>query len=280
MKNILRAVIVVIGIITPAAVLNADTILLSDGTYLVGKVVEWDAYHIIFKNSHGAFAIKKKQLVKLYVTGSQLEDIELNRTLGNVMKDEDIIKHYLSGMEGMPAGGYDKETVESGVTGSDLNRKFRMLFSYYRVAGLLTDVIPSAWGVSAGYSQSISGMLPDGAAFWAPLLSVESEYILFSGGSSEVLDISLYSGPRWELTLQGGRRGGVYFQTVPGFTYLQIDNEGMRSSGFTFSFKTSAGYEYSSGNYSGVVGLSYLYVYDEAASIHGLGVSMGAAYKF
>ena len=54
-------------IMLPYSSVMADTILLKDGTYLVGKVIDWDAFHIIFKNRHGAFAIRKDQLVRLYI---------------------------------------------------------------------------------------------------------------------------------------------------------------------------------------------------------------------
>ncbi len=280
MKIVNKIILSLAAVMILISALNADTILLSDGTYLVGKIVQWDAYHIIFKNSHGAFAIKKKQLVKLYITGSQLEDIELNKTLGNVIKDEDIINHYLAGMEGMPPGGIDKEDVESGIKNEDLNKKIRVFFSYYYVMGPLSGVIPSGWGGSVGYSQSINGILPEGAAFWAPLLYVESEYVLFSGENSKVDDISLYAGPRWEMKYRGGKWGSLFIQALPGFSYLMIENDDYNASSATFSIKASAGYEYKFGDVIGAFSISYLYVYDKQILLHGAGLSLGAVYKF
>ncbi len=258
------------------SVLKADTILLSDGTYLVGKVIRWDENHIIIKNSHGVFAIKKNQLVKLYITGSQFEDIKLHKTLGNVMKDEDIISNYLAGVEGLPPGGIDKNELESGIKNDNLSKKLRLLFSYYHVMGPLADVVPSAWGGSLGYSQPFS----DSAAFWVPKFYIEPEYILFKGDKSTVNDLSLYIGPRWDLKISGGRWGNIFLHALPGVTYLKIKDEDYNGTSSTISAKVSSGYEYPFGNFMGVLNLSYLYVYDKRILLHGAGLSIGAVYKF
>ena len=70
MKHTYSIIIAISILFISTTGLYADTILLNDGTYLVGKIIEWDSRHIIFKNANGAFAIRKNQLVKLYITGS------------------------------------------------------------------------------------------------------------------------------------------------------------------------------------------------------------------
>ncbi len=257
--------------------LSADTILLSDGTYLTGKVVKWDAYHIIFKNAHGAFAIKKKQLVKLYVTGSHLEDIELNKKLGSIMKDEDVVRHYLAGMEGMPPGGIDRKRLEKEIKTADLNGRIRIYGTFYHVMGRISDAVPSAWGLSLGYSQSISGFLPEGSALWAPLLYAEGEAVSFSGDEAEMNDFSFYAGPRWEFLVPAGTG---FLHLLPGYSYLDIESEDYETRSSTVSVKLQCGYEYSAGSFSVLAALSYLYIYDRSVFAHGAGLSLGAIYKF
>jgi hypothetical protein len=280
-KIIYRLTLIFAVIPVLVSILYADTILLSDGTYLVGKVVEWDAYHIIFKNSHGAFAIKKKQLVKLYVTGNQLEDIELNKTLGNVMKDEDIIKHYLAGMDGMPLGGIDREDLEASLQNSKPEFKIYGFLSYYNTYGRLAEKLPSGIGFSLGYSQSLSGFFSSQSAFWLPLIFLEPEVIFFKGDLAELDDFSIYAGPRWDIKVAGGKYGIVSIQTMAGYTHLKIKDQDSEVESNTVSFKLKTGYEYPVyDNFITSIYLSYLYIHDEVVPLTGAGVSFALSYKF
>ena len=263
-----------------ASGLYADTILLSDGTYLVGKVIEWDSRHIIFKNAHGAFAIRKNQLVKLYVTDSQNEDIVLRDKLGHAIKDEDIIRHYLAGAESVPEGGLDKDEIESAITSETLSRQFRVSLSYYYTLGKLSDAIPSAYGIGMGYTRSLSPFLPDEAAFWAPDINIEPEIVLFSGDDSEVRNYSCYAGPVWRFRYPGRIKSFATLQFMPGISYLIIEGADYSTTSITSSFKISAGYEFPFRDFLVSVNLSYLYIYDKEIPLQGIGVTVSGSYKF
>jgi len=263
------------------SVLYGDTILLSDGTYLVGKVVEWDAYHIIFKNAHGAFAIKKIQLTKLYVTASQQEDIELRTQLNHLIKDEDIIKHYLAGAEGLPIGGIDLNELEANLKITKPEIKIYGFLSYYNTFGRLADKVPSGIGYSLGYSQSLSGFFSAQSAFWLPLIFIEPEVIFFKGDLAELDDYSIYAGPRWDIKIAGGKYGIVSMQTMPGYTHLKIKDKDSEGESDTVSFKLKTGFEYPVyDNFIASIYFSYLYIHDEVVPLSGAGVSFALSYKF
>jgi len=280
MKFLLRTILPILLFITLSVNLKADTILLNDGTYLVGKVIEWDSHHIIFKNAHGAFAIRKNQLVKLYITGSQKEDIELRDKLGHTIKDEDIIRHYLAGAESVPEGGIDKTELESDIANEKTDRKLKISLSYYQTLGRLADIVPSALGITFGYTQSLSPFLSDEHAFWAPDINIEPEMVFFSGEEAEVYDFSIYAGPEWRIIYPGKMKGSLMLTTMPGATYLIIKDNNYNSTSFTYSFKASAGYEYPVKGILASVNLTYLYIYDKDIPLKGIGVTVSGSYKF
>lgn len=280
MNKILKIIISICSPVIFYNALHADTILLNDGIYLVGKVIEWDSRHIIFKNAHGAFAIRKNQLVKLYITGSHDEDIVLRDRLGHTIKDEDIIRHYLAGAESIPEGGIDKEEIESEISSETTDSKLNLSLSYYYTLGKLADVIPSATGITLGYTQSLSPFLSDEAAFWAPDINLEPEIVYFSGEDSEVWDFSIYAGPEWRFRYSGKMKGFFTVKVMPGATYLIIEDKEYDSSSATYSLKASAGYDYPFKSFLASLNLTYIYIYDRDIPLQGIGITVSGAYKF
>jgi len=280
MKHTYSIIFAIIMLFISTTGLYADTILLNDGTYLVGKIIEWDSYHIIFKNAHGAFAIRKNQLVKLYITGNQNEDILLRDKLGHTIKDEDIIRHYLAGAESVPEGGIDKEEIESEISSETTDRKLTLSLCYYYTLGKLADVIPSATGITLAYTQSLSPYLSDEAAFWAPDISIEPEIVYFSGEDSEVWDFSIYAGPEWKFRYSGLMKGFITLKVMPGATYLIIEDKEYDSSSATYSLKASAGYDYPFKSFLASFNLTYIYIYDRDIPLQGIGITVSGAYKF
>lgn len=260
--------------------LKADTILLIDGTYLVGKIIEWDAYHIIFKNSHGVFAIRKSQLVKMYITENLYEDIDLKTKLGHNISDGDIIKHYLSGKKGVPMGGIDRNELESGMLDTELGCKFDLTGNYYFTTGVLADKLPKGLGGSFGYTQSLGRYLSDEAAFNAPSIYLETEFIIFEAELTRVISSSVNTGPKWEFNFPGGRWGKTLFRVTPGVTLLSVKNEDYRNRSMTFSLKGAAGYEYQKGRFFASAGISYIYIFDKIAPLQACGIYVSSAYKF
>jgi hypothetical protein len=272
--------ITAITVILLSSALYADTILLKDGTYFVGKIIQWDAYHILFKNAHGVFTIRKSQLVKMYITENLHEDIELKAVLGHNISTENIITHYNSGSKGVPIGGINRSELESGMNQYELGARINLSGTYYHTIGDLAEELPSGLGISLGYTQSLVRILSDEAAFKAPSVYIESEFALFSRGSAEVKSLTLFAGPKWDFNFPGGRWGKTEFHAMPGASYLMIKDEGYNNRNQTISLKSSAGYEFHAGRFAASLNFSYLYMFDKLSPLQSAGITFSAAYKY
>lgn len=85
------------AILFMAADLMADTIILYQGSVMVGKIVSEDEASIILANYHGTFRIKRIKIDDIYKTESYTEDIELLRKLDLPYNEEIVKRHYLAG---------------------------------------------------------------------------------------------------------------------------------------------------------------------------------------
>jgi len=258
----------------------ADTILLKDGTYLVGKVIDWDAFHIIFKNRHGAFAIRKDQLVRLYISDTYEDDIKLKNKFGLQVKDEDIKIHFEAGLAGIPIGGLSREELEESISSSANNDKIFTSVSYYKTTGALADYIGSGYGLALGYKKDISDILSDIFEFRAPVIRIESEFIKFSGEEYRADDYSVYIGPEWNVNFPGGTWGNCYFFLLPGASYLRIDGSDYSGISKTMSVKLGAGYTYTSGRFSLSLLYSFLFIYDKVEPLMANGAVLSLNYRF
>ena len=274
--------IIICALIMTSAVnaVFADTIELRDGTFLVGKVIEWDSYHIIFKNSHGAFAIRKDQLTRLYITDSKDEDIRLKDKLGHSIDDESIGRHYRAGSMSIPFGGIDRERLQYDIHKKRLGIDITAGGSYYFPRGDLAEKLDSGSGINLSLSRSLGWFLPDEYSFHAPLIQLEGEYLLFTGEETEIRDYSFFAGPRWNMGFPGGRWGSTWISLLGGMSVLLIEDEDYSAVSKTLSFKCGAGYEYKSGDFSAGLGVSWLYIYDRDIPLRGAGISIFGGYSF
>jgi hypothetical protein len=257
----------------------ADTILLKDGTYLVGKVIDWDAFHIIFKNRHGAFAIRKDQLVRLYISETYEDDIKLKNKFGLQVKDEDIKIHFESGLAGVPIGGVNREDLEESISSPGTDNRIFTEFSSYKTAGTLANYMESGYGISAGYKKDISDILADEYIFTAPCICLQTEFARFSGDIYTTDDYSFYIGPEWTINFPGGIWGNLSFCLLTGATYLRIESSDYNGISKTVSAKLRTGYTYSSGKYSISIIYSYLFVYDRVEPLKANGINLSLSYR-
>ncbi len=62
--------------------LRGDTLILKDGTVMVGKIRVKTSKSVIFKNYYGVFRVKKRLIRKAYITKKYTTDIAIHKKLG------------------------------------------------------------------------------------------------------------------------------------------------------------------------------------------------------
>jgi len=259
-------------------IIHADTLILKSGTLLVGKVKNSNEKVIIFKNYYGAFTVNRGEIEKLYVTKTYKEDITLRKKMGMDFSVEDIKKNYEAGEKNLT----DQEAAElkTEVKG----KREKPLFSggtlmveggWLSVSGDVRDTIPYGYGGFAAYEQGLD-FITGGRYLLMPGLRVEGGYLYYSSGDASMKGPSASLGPVWLFPVYGGN---IRFSIQPGASGLDLVNDELSASTFTFTFNSILGYEYTFSRTSIFINARYLYVYDKDVFFSSAGISAGFSYK-
>jgi len=262
-------------IMTPSVAVS-DTIILKDGTFLVGKVKGESSDNIVFKNSYGAFTIKRQEITSLYITKSYREDIAIRRKLGLDFNEAEIRSNYSAGQVELT----EKEKVlvaEEKGAGIDSSWRGRIFLD---AAGLLSmgelkDPIPYGYMIMCGLETGYDYSGKKSRNFMIPWLRAEAGYMNFSKGEASLAGFTGGAGPLWILPVSADFRHNLRMALEPGFSLLGIEKGDESASTFTFTFHGLMGYEYSFDSVSLFINLRYVYVYDRDLLFHSAGVSAG-----
>lgn len=258
--------------------LKSDTIILDNGTLLVGKVKSEFKASIVFKNSYGAFAIQREDISALYVTKSYKDDIEVRKKLGMDFDEKEIKKNYEAGQKDLT----EKEktlvkTEEVKSAGSGLTGKVFIEGAGMASYGELSDVIPYGYGGFAGVETGEQYINNSGRNFLIPWFRAEAGYMTFTEDEVSLSGITGGAGPLWLIPLSGDGRSNMRLSLEPGISSINIDNGIETGSTVTFTFHSTLGYEYSFDLVSVFINLRYMYVYDKDVFYNSAGVSAGVS---
>ena len=231
--------------LAPSAVM-ADTIILRDGTFLVGKVKGESSDTIVFKNAYGAFTIKRVEITSLYITKSYREDIAIRKKLGLDFNEAEIRSNYSAGQEELT----EKEkalVVEQKGSGIDSSWRGRIFFDAAGLVsmGELKDPIPYGYMIMCGLETGYDYSGKNSRNFLIPWIRAEGGYINFSKGDDSLSGFTGGAGPLWIFPVSADFRHNLRFALEPGFSSLSIENGEESASTFTFTFHGLMGYEYS-----------------------------------
>lgn len=269
-----------ISFILIPSIVRSDTIILKDGTLLVGKVKVESLYTIVFKNSYGAFTIKREEIASLYITKSYREDIAIRRKLGRDFNEAEIRSNYAAGQMELT----EKEkalVVEQKSEGGNSAWSVRI---FSEAAGLvsmgeLDDSIPYGFMIMFGLESGCDYRVRKNINFMMPWFRAEAGYLSFSKGEASLSGFTGGAGPLWIFPVSADSRHNIRVALEPGFSVLGIENGDESASTFTFTFHGMAGYEYSFDSVVLFVNLRYVYVYDRDVLFHSAGISAGITSK-
>jgi hypothetical protein len=278
LKMFLRITALAVFILLIPSALKSDTIILNDGTFLVGKVKSDSSKTIVFKNSYGAFTIKREDISALYVTKSYKEDIAVRKKLGLDFDEDEIKKNYSAGQKELTVEEkilIKKDEVKDskqGVSGWIFLEGAGMASS-----GELKDVIPYGYGGFAGVEIGETYIGNSGRNYFIPWFRAEAGFLTYSKGDASLSGFTGGGGPLWLFPLSGSGRDNIRLSLEPGISSIQIENGDADASTLTFTFHSILGYEYSFDYVSLFINLRYMYVYDKDVFYNSMGVSAGVS---
>ena len=239
------SLIFLLSLIIAPSVVRPDTIILRDGTFLVGKVKGESSDSIVFKNSYGAFNINRREITSLYITKSYREDIAIRRKLGLDFNEAEIRSNYSAGQEELTEKERELVLVpESQITDSAWRGKIFLDAAGLASMGELKDSIPYGYMIMCGVETGYDYMGKNKRNFMIPWIRAEAGYMSFSKGEASLSGFTTGAGPLWIFPVSADLRHNLRFALEPGFSSLSIENGDESASTFTFTFHGMAGYEY------------------------------------
>jgi hypothetical protein len=147
----------------------------------------------------------------------------------------------------------------------------------------INSVLPGGIGANLSYDQGLEFRHKH---FMIPGIKVEHSYIYFSkkifvNETKKVNGHAAYAGLMWAFPGLYSNWGCITLSGLPGASFLFINNKLSEKSENTisFSFKTSLGYEYQIKFFAIQIHLNYNFIIDQTVAFHGIGVSLGFAFK-
>lgn len=257
---------------------ESDTLILKNGTLLVGKVKSSSDKSIVFKNYYGAFTVSRAEIEKLYVTKTYNEDISLRQKMGMDFSVEDIKKNYEAGEKKLTEQEEAKLKTEVKEPAESPLRSGGSIFiegGWFYSTGEVHDAIPYGYGGFAAYEQGLD-FITGGRYLLMPGFRIECGYLYYSSGDASMKGITGSAGPVWLFPVTGGN---IRFSMQPGASGLDVENDDLSESTFTFTFHSILGYEYLFSSASIFINAHYLYVYDKDVFFSSIGINAGFSYK-
>ncbi|HNX25425.1 MAG TPA: hypothetical protein PKG60_15365 [Spirochaetota bacterium] len=274
--NIVSILVPVIFLIP--RILNADTVILNNGTLLVGKVKSEFKASLVFKNSYGAFAIQRDEISALYVTKSYKEDIAVRKKLGMDFDEKEIRNNYEAGQKELTEKEktlVKTEEVKSG--GPGISGKIFLEGTGMASYGELKDAIPYGYGGFTGLETGETYIDNTGRNSLIPWFRIEAGYLDFSKDDMSLSGFTGGAGPLWFFPLSGNGRSNMRLSLEPGVSSIRIKNGNVSASTVTFTFHSIIGYEYSFDSVSLFINFRYMYLYDKDVFYNSAGVSAGVS---
>ncbi|MBN2160673.1 MAG: hypothetical protein JW807_14890 [Spirochaetes bacterium] len=221
----------------------ADTVILFQGSVLVGKIIEEDDRAIIMKNYYGKFKVKKIKIDNIYKTNSYEEDIALHKKMRLPLDEEQIIRNYNAGAEieevTTAEEGEDKSrqatedtqedkkkglkvsTVDKEQPGGDKWTSGRLTFSGFFQFTLMSRDSTHPYGMG-GYFAFDQGLdfMSGGRHPMIPGLRFEGGYINFRNSKFKIYGATAAAGLMWAWPSMKNSWGCFTLGLLPGASYV------------------------------------------------------------
>ena len=311
-KTLLICIVSLNFIIVFTAFSYADTIYLIDGSVMTGKILEKNKDFYIFTNSMGTFKIKKNQIKKIKDTDSNNKDADASKDLDKKADEDSKMKKDGKEIEKKQESD-QKEKLEAKVNVTikiDKEEKkiakkekpqrkqwdygrltfsatyFSAVLNEFASSKTISEVLPFGISAQIGYEHGLDGTVKK-RHFMMPGIRVEFSFLFFrknllaSDGKYEITGYSINAGLMWAFPSLINSWGSLIVCVLPGGMYLDVKNReaGKTASTITLSTVGLLGYEYQFKVFALQIHFRYTYIYDAQVAFHGVGASVGFAFK-
>ncbi|PKL16544.1 MAG: hypothetical protein CVV49_15680 [Spirochaetae bacterium HGW-Spirochaetae-5] len=286
-KSSLPVLTIILCLILNPALLKSDTLILKNGTLLVGKVKNESVSGILFKNTYGAFNVKRGEISALYITKNYEEDIAVRKKLGMDFDLEEIKKNYAAGQKDLTEKEKTLIVKDKSIGREEKSKSEDMKFSgklFVEGSGLasigeLKDSIPYGFAGFGGLETGEHYLNNSNRNYFIPWFRAEAGYVRFSGDDALLAGFTGGAGPLWMIPVSDDFRSNIRFAVEPGVSSFSVKYKDEKASTFTFTLHSILGYEYSFDYVSVFVNLRFMYVYDKDVLFNSAGISAGVSGK-
>ncbi len=268
--NIIFIIIIMIFIITPCL---GDTIALSDGSLLVGKIVGEDDEKIIFNNAFGLFVIKHNQIVEKHVTEDYREDIKIIKDLGKTYNEKEVKENFDAGLKAKNKITREREMLNARWYSGGI---ISVNAFYFATTGKMNTVLPAGYYFACAYDNSLDFIIGGKRRLWMPRARIEGGYMIYKKDDSSIAGPAAAIGPAWKFDIIKESCGAVVLAPVTGMAFIKIKHEDKRETSNTLFSNFILGYEYKIGIVTISVQGRYKYIYDRDIDFNGIGGGISA----
>jgi hypothetical protein len=264
----------------------SDTVKLTEGSVLVGKIIYEDREKITISNAYGTFNVKKTKIANLYKTEVYTEDLKVLKKLKVKVNEKGIKKHIEAGqkkkdeLEEDAAKKKEKEKLKKpGNLWTNGTIHFSGSFNY--VLDEVSGKIPFGYSGHFAFDQGMD-MITGQRYLLMPGLRLEGGYLKFSKGDYDISAYNSVLGLIWKIPVIKNKYGYFVFAAMPGIAILDVENSntGRSAKSNTFCGASLAGYRLPLGSrFNLFLHARYMYIYDEDVLFHTIGADVGFGFR-
>lgn len=279
----------------------ADTIILFQGSVLVGKIIEEDDSAIIMKNYYGKFRVKRIKIDDVFKTNSYEEDIALHKKMRLPLDEEQIIRNYNAGagIEEVKDAGETADAAKPVTEDAEVKEKVakpkdvqpagdkwtsgRLTFSgFFQFTMMSRDSShPYGMGGHVAFDQGLDFM-SGGRHPMIPGLRFEGGYINFRNSKYKLYGATAAAGFLWAWPSMKNSWGCFNLGLLPGASYVitrirsSIPAKGdLKGRSINFTPQAIFGYQKSWGVFSLFIQARCMYIMGYAGWDH---ISVGGEF--
>lgn len=299
MKNTFRNILIASIILLAGMPAFSDTLKLSDGSLLTGKIIKDQTESVVLSNAFGTFRIKKSEITENRITESYQDDIAIYRELNIKFSENEIRRHFTAGMDKKESlivrkENEEKKTIQKkeessrrDARESDQDDTSRWNSTRISFSGAYMYYLGKGNGSQPyGYSGFLSidrglDLRPGTRRPGMPGLRFEGGFIYFKQSSLKLQFYTASAGLMWALPSMLSRGGCFIFALMPGVAIFETGNDplDLSSKVFKLSAQAIAGYQKSWGAFSIFLQARYLYVHDKNILFHSIGGEFGFGFN-
>lgn len=260
--------------------LFADIVITNDDMILSGKILEdKKGVFIKFGNYHGIFTIDYRQIKEIHRTSRYEDDVKIFLDKGKKVNEAEVKTNYQAGLE--------KLEEQEKIAKKDLKEErqkefFSLLLSpfYNHNLGTLSNKLPYSYGVSV-----IGHIAPEQFEYIKKMylrgIGAELAYLHSEKGIKQVSGPRISAGPLWKFPVSIGSFNfdycispeiGIGLYNIRG---IYTDTTSVKwnilfYTGPIFNFSSILLYPH----------IKFDYIYDAAVPLYGIGLGIGAGYRF